>query len=888
MGKKYKNTDTINLGGLKGSVELFDAGKPWFCLDADYRMIDFNDSFSQRFDIGNSLLASQTLSDKTRNHNFLLAVGQAFTEGISTYRGNISFGETQPEFYMELVCLRKKNLNTPQNIAACFILNSVQLNPVKQHEAFSGAEATTTSDFLNASVSLYTLDGTALYISPSVESLVGYTPEELKKMNYADVVFPDDLSIIYRVRDTLSPENDYLHAQYRVIHKNGAIVPLESSSYFIKAPPGRKAHIVNVTWDRSLHTIIKNALLQSEQKYYKLVMNLPTGIALINSNGQLAEVNTAMKDIMGLSTDMDATEINFFNIEAMRRYNIDTHLRRCISTKETVSGEVKLHVNSKSKSRFLTYSFVPVLNANNEVDLVIAYVSDLTQQLKAEIVSREQADFLNLAINTITSPFFVKDQDHRWVMLNDAAVEMMGNPREILIGKTDYDFYPKNQADTFWEYDQMALNSGSCVNEEQITWSDGRIHTILTHKQLYIEKSSGKKFIVGTIHDVSEYKRIEKELRASEKKYHELFDNANDFIITLDLEGNITNANRTLLNYLGMSLNEITRHNVFEYVDPAEMENARNVREKILSGSSHGVFEIQARSMQGTPVTYEVKASQIVHNETVTGVQCLFSDVTKRREATEKLQQYTQDLLDLNKTKDKFFSIIAHDLRNPSNSIIGFAEMLLEDLDQLSIEEIRDSLKIIHAAAKNSFTLLDNLLAWTRLETGHMPFKPEKLVLMKSIEDVTNVLFSLAYRKKIEINNLVSPDIVLFADKNMLNTILNNLIMNAIKYTTAGGNITISAEKLQSSETSEKHDIKISVADTGIGMDAGTLNSLFNANKVVSNPGTEKEQGTGLGLLLTREMVDKHGGSIKAESVPGKGSVFSFVLQAYRHDTHSV
>jgi len=270
------------------------------------------------------------------------------------------------------------------------------------------------------------------------------------------------------------------------------------------------------------------------------------------------------------------------------------------------------------------------------------------------------------------------------------------------------------------------------------------------------------------------------------------------------------------------------------------------------------------------------------------GFQCVFSDVTIRKEASLKLEKYNASLLELNRTKDKFFSIIAHDLRNPYSSMLGFAEMLLEDLDELSKDEIRDSLKIIHSSAKNSLNLLENLLAWSRLQTGHMPFNPVAVDLFTIVDEVVNVLFSIAYRKKIDITNLVEPDIILlFADKNMLITILNNLVMNAIKFTHANGKVIIYAKPGISDPETGKEFIEISVSDTGIGMDSDTSESLFTSNRLISSPGTEREQGTGMGLLLTREMVEKHGGKITVESSPGKGSVFSFLIPRYKSETNN-
>jgi len=875
----FKAPGQKNIAGMTPAYTFFDRDKPVIYFDHNIDIKNCNEIFLKQFNAGLPDFPTTNLSDFKLNDAFIDAIRKAFDEGISTFRGHVLFDRSTAPEYLDAVLIRHEAIDEiSAETIACIVTNNRTdkhsiLNPSGFAEASPG--------YQNASITLYSLDGSAIYISHTVESLIGYTSEELIGMNPLDFVHPDDLAEVDAIRGKLNAENTSVHAKFRLLHRNGTVVFVESSNYYIAASPGRAAHVVSVTWDQSTQAVIQLALERSEQKYYRLVMNLPTGISLISPNGQLLEVNDAMKQIMGIPDGSPMPEINFFTVETMKQFNIHLQLQKCIETKEIVNGELSVQINGNKQGKFLSYSFVPVYKKNKELDVIIGYVTDHTQQLKAETENRERADFLNLVINAINAPFFVKDRDHKWIMLNNAAVEMMGHSRDMLIGKSDYDIYPKQQADIFWKFDELVFKSGSSINEEQITWSDGSTHTIVTNKQLYIENSTGKKFIVGTIHDVSGYKKIEDELRASEHKYHELFDNANDYIITLDLDGHITNANRTLLNYLKSNLHEITKHNIFEYIHKDHLASAYASRDKILEGGYNDPFEIIAIGANKQEVTFEVKASPMFHNGHLVGIQCVLSDVTLRKQATEKLEKYTQDLLDLNKTKDKFFSIIAHDLRNPYSSMIGFSEMLLEDLDQLTKDEIRESLKIIHTSAKHSFTLLDNLLAWSRLETGHMPFSPSRIVLIDAVEEVNNVLFSLAYRKKIEINNRVSPDILLYADKNMLNTILNNLIMNAIKYTASGGQINISAEKIKSRTETIENLVSVSVSDNGVGIEAEILDILFTEKKMVSQPGTEKEQGTGLGLLLTREMIEKHGGNISVKSTPGKGSVFTFLLPAF-------
>lgn len=862
------------------AIRELNTGKPYLRFNSDFKICDCNDQFLSDFKISKKELLKTDLTQHARNNQLIKAISKAVTAEIATYHGKIYLDESLSGIYIEALLIKSKPGKQEGNEIYFYIIEKVFPAAENKTEKINVGSETALPAYNYASVSVHSSDGSALYISPSVESLLGYTHAEIKALSPLYLVYPEDLPLVRNVIEKLKSGSDFLNTRYRMIHKNGSIVFVESTSYILRDSSGKANHIVNITWDLGSKQGIEHALHISEQKYYRLVMNLPIGVSLISANGKLLEANEAMKKIMHVPANVPIPEIDFLNIEGMKRSGISAQFSKCIVTKDTVNGEVQLQLSSRGRETYLIYSFVPIIGNNEEVESVIGYVNDLTYQKKAESESRERADFLDLVINTIKTPFFVKDQDHRWVMLNDAAIEMMGHPRESLLKKSDYDLFPKAQADIFWKYDELVFKSGSSSNEEQITWSDGTIHTIVTHKQLYVEKASGKKYIVGTIHDITSYKKIEAELRASETKYRELFDNANDFIITTDIDGNITNANLTFLRYLQTDLASLSKHNVFEYIREENIDFAKDIKEKILSGVSGYSFEVKAFGPEGQDVIYEVKASLISHNNVPMGVQCVLSDVTARREASLKLEKFNASLLELNNTKDKFFSIIAHDLRNPYSSMLGFAEMLLEDLDDLTKDEIRDSLKIIYGSAKNSLNLLENLLAWSRLETGHMPFTPTQLILSDIVEEVVNVLFSNAYRKKIDINNLVDPNVKVFADKNMLNTILNNLIMNAIKFTQSGGEIKINAVSKFSDQGSGKNFVKISVSDTGIGMDPETSTILFTSNRLISNPGTEREQGSGLGLLLTREMVEKHGGRIMVESTPGKGSVFSFLIPA--------
>jgi signal transduction histidine kinase len=237
-------------------------------------------------------------------------------------------------------------------------------------------------------------------------------------------------------------------------------------------------------------------------------------------------------------------------------------------------------------------------------------------------------------------------------------------------------------------------------------------------------------------------------------------------------------------------------------------------------------------------------------------------------------------LQELNATKDKFFGIIAHDLKNPFNAILGFSNLLITSNNQYNQGQTMEIIGMMHTSAKNAYKLLENLLEWSRSQTGAIDYKPENLILKEFVIENENLCENLAKEKNISISNEIPEDLVVCADQYMLSTILRNLITNAIKFTHKGGNITITSI-LQDAA------ITIAVCDTGIGMDEYTRNKLFKINEKISIVGTEQERGTGLGLLLCKEFVEKHGGKIWVESELYRGSNFKFSIP-FKHENNEL
>lgn len=239
----------------------------------------------------------------------------------------------------------------------------------------------------------------------------------------------------------------------------------------------------------------------------------------------------------------------------------------------------------------------------------------------------------------------------------------------------------------------------------------------------------------------------------------------------------------------------------------------------------------------------------------------------------KKVEQRTLELKELNATKDKFFSIIAHDLKNPFNTLMGFTELLLENISDYSEEKLEEFIGILYDTSKQSYNLLENLLEWSRSQTGRLDMAPEMISIHEIFDENVDLLSNHATKKGISLFNKIDPDAIAFADPNMIGTVVRNLIANAIKYTKDKGAITCS-----SNITSDM--IEVTVTDTGIGIKPENLDKLFRIDVNYSTSGTDDETGTGLGLILCKEFITKNGGEIRVESKFGEGSTFIFSLPA--------
>lgn len=240
----------------------------------------------------------------------------------------------------------------------------------------------------------------------------------------------------------------------------------------------------------------------------------------------------------------------------------------------------------------------------------------------------------------------------------------------------------------------------------------------------------------------------------------------------------------------------------------------------------------------------------------------------------EDLEMQRKELVSLNQTKDKFFAIIAHDLRNPFGAVLSLSELLAKEFESFEPDRLHMFIQQIYKYSNNTFNLLENLLQWSLLQTGRTVVSLKSVNMAEVIHENINLLRANAQQKEIELAWVNPDDHFVYCDRNMITTVLRNLISNAIKFTPTKGRIEVEVD-------GNAEYLKVIVRDSGVGISPDNQQKLFRLDSNPSTPGTDEEEGTGLGLILCKEFVEKNHGTIGVSSIEGKGSTFYFTIPRF-------
>ncbi len=456
-------------------------------------------------------------------------------------------------------------------------------------------------------------------------------------------------------------------------------------------------------------------------------------------------------------------------------------------------------------------------------------------------------DYLIDLINDINELIFVKDDKFAYQFVNPAFCKFLNKNKSDIISKSDFEIFPSNEADIFRKYDLEIQSSLKPIRFELlITGYKGKIWTeVNEYPILKDDRLVGIKSIVRDIspNKISQLQLIEE----SEKILKSFFDSGKDLIeksessaIIPAIENVYKQHQEGLSKLKASSLPEsINEKNLFwcGFInDINENKKSVNLLKKMLKELSDSKSIIETNLYQKNALIEELTIIKLKLEKT-------------------------------NAEKDKFFSIISHDLRSPFSGFLGLTQIISEQFEDLSMSSLMEIGKSMHNSASNLFRLLENLLEWSRMLQGKIEFNPIYYPINELIQQTVNVNKSLAGLKRITINNNIKDEINAFIDVRMIETIFRNFLSNAIKFTPQGGIIQIDAYN-------NENEIIISFKDNGIGMNNDLVGKLFNLSEKTNRVGTEGELSSGLGLILSKEFIQKHNGKLWVESQEDVGSTF--------------
>jgi len=511
--------------------------------------------------------------------------------------------------------------------------------------------------------------------------------------------------------------------------------------------------------------------------------------------------------------------------------------------------------------------------------LVHGSCRDITNRKKAETDLAELHQFNSQIINSIQEGIIVYDSNLRHTVFNPFMEKLSGFPASQVLGKYPDEVFP------FLKEVGVTKNLKRVLNGENIDVTDFPFHLPdseksgwVSDKNVPLRNVNGEIIgVIGTIHDITERKKREESLKSINERFLLATAAASMSVWEHDLITNMIqiddNFNKIYGNTEGNY--QIEFNEFIKFIHPDDIDIIKTNIEEAIKWDKSVNFEFRIIRPNGD-VRNISSYGKITKDNTNKPVKFIGAnmDISESIKAELAIKESERKLLQLNTDKDRFISILSHDLRSPFNNLLGLSEILIEDIRKIDIDEIEEIANNINESARNTYNLLEDILLWARAQQGKIPFNPLILSFGDICLDILKTLNPNAIAKNITISYSVPDKINVFADIDMLKTVLRNLVSNAIKFTNNGGAIKINAEE-------NFENVTISISDNGVGIASDDIEKLFDISQVLTTKGTAEETGTGLGLLLCKEFVEKHGGKIWVESDVGKGSDFKFTLPLY-------
>ncbi len=626
-----------------------------------------------------------------------------------------------------------------------------------------------------------------------------------------------------------------------------------------------EVHQIELEMQNEELLLAKQQAEEAIEKYTNLYDFAPTGYFTLSNTNEIIVLNLTGAKMLGKDrSKLIKSRFGFFVSDETKPV-FNAFLDRTFTNNGIETCEVVLLADD-NRSTYVHLS--GTINGKGEQCLLT--VTDFTERKKADIQLAFQSSLLEQVHNGV----IVIDFNNTILYWNKFAEHLYQWNSSEAIGENIIALLsPEEMKETMQSNFKNLNQDGHWEGDFNVRRKDGTTISVHIINSYITDENGNKVGFAGISTDITDRRRIEGTLRETNAYLENLINCANAPIIVWDAHFRITRFNHAFEHITGRTEAEVIGHSL-ELLFPPNLAGETMAQiHKTLTGERWETVEIEILHRDNSIRTVLWNSATIFETDGKTPIATIAQgqDITQRKKAEQEIKLKNEELSELNAQKDRFFSIIAHDLKSPFNSIMGFSEILVGQINENDYDGIKRYAEIILVSSQRAMDLLMNLMDWTRAQTGRMEFNPEYFEMVDLIDENILLFDDIAAQKGVTINRILSPNIPVFADKEMLNTVCRNLISNAIKFTKPDGEIVISAIEKQT-------EIMVSVSDNGVGISKTNIEKLFRIDQKYTTSGTNREQGTGLGLLLCKEFIEKHGGHIRVESLEGIGSTFSFTL----------
>jgi PAS domain S-box-containing protein len=609
---------------------------------------------------------------------------------------------------------------------------------------------------------------------------------------------------------------------------------------------------------------------KNEEIFRKAYLTSPDSININRlSDGMYVSVNEGFTRILGFA---EKDVIGKTSMELNIWFNSDDR-RRLVKELESEGEAWNFEAKFISKDRKIINGLMSASIFDLDgVPHILNVTRDITDRKQVEDAFRKLSLRQEAILAAVPEIIMEVDKNKIYTWANRSGLEFFGKD---VIGK-EASLYFEGEQETYKIVQPIFDGAEDIFYVE--SWQrryDGKKRLLAWWCRALKDEEGSVTGALSSARDITERRQAEEELAQEQYLMRTLMDNLPDHIYFKDRDSRVIRVNKAMAQFVGLDEpDQAIGKTDFDFFTGEHAQQAFDDEHNIIrTGQMLSIEEKETHRDRSDTWASTVKMPLLDKDRHTIGTFGISRDITSHKLAEEEIRLKNQQLQNINAEKDKFFSIIAHDLRAPLSAFLGVTQILTEEIQDMSLDEIKEITISMKESASNLSGLLENLLEWSRLKRSRMDFVPEKLNLKQKVTSCINVLTESARKKKIKVNYALPEDLTINADSHMFDAIIRNLVSNAIKFTPRSGEINVSAT------VTPNDTVEIIISDTGIGMNRELIDKLFLINERTNRKGTEGELSTGLGLLLCKEFIEKHGGKIFVESEEGKGSTFCFTIK---------